>query len=91
MSVLQAIESQKSNNPLVNRVLQTCQKILSGNKYITFCWIPTHRDITGNEDADRAAKYALSKAQPENFELFMYRRFYENLSIDLVFVAGTVG
>ena len=36
---------------------------------ITFCWIPGHKDITGNEDADRAAKYALSKAQPENFEL----------------------
>ena len=61
MSVLQAIESQESENPLVNMVLQTCQEILSGNKYITFCWIPGHRDITGNEDADRAAKDALSK------------------------------
>ena len=69
MSVLQAIESQESKNPLVNRVLQTCQEVLSGNKYITFCWLPSHRDIRGNEDADRAAKDALSKAQPENFEL----------------------
>ena len=69
MSVLQAIESQESKNPLVNRVLQTCQRILSGNKYITFCWIPSHRDIGGNEDADRAAKDALSKAQPENFDI----------------------
>ena len=69
MSVLQAIESQESKNPLVNRVLQTCQEILSGNKYITFCWIPSHRDISGNEDADRAAKDALSKAQTDNFEL----------------------
>ena len=69
MSVLQATESQESENPLVNMVLQTCQEILSGNKYITFCWIPSNRDITGNEDADRAAKDALSKVQPENFEL----------------------
>ena len=69
MSVLQAIESQESKNPLVNRVLQTCQRILSGNKYITFCWIPSHRDIRGNEDADRAAKDALSKAQPQNFDI----------------------
>ena len=69
MSVLQAIESQESKNPLVNRVLQTCQSILSGNKYITFCWIPSHRDIRGNEDADRAAKDALSKAQPGFFIL----------------------
>ena len=67
MSLLQTIESQESKNPLVNRVLQTCQSILSGNKYITFCWIPSHRDIRGNEDADRAAKDALSKAQPVFF------------------------
>ena len=61
MSVLQAIESQESKNPLVNRVLQACQEILSNGKFITFCWIPSHRDITGNEHADRAAKDALSK------------------------------
>ena len=69
MSVLQAIESQESNNPLVNRVLQACQEIVSSSKFITFCWIPSHRDITGNEQADRAAKDALSKAQPTYFEL----------------------
>ena len=69
MSVLQAIESQESKNPLVNRVLQTCQEILSNGKFITFCWIPSHRDITGNELTDRAAKDALSKAQPTHFEL----------------------
>ena len=60
MSVLQAIESQ-IKNPLVKSVSQTCQEILSGNKYITFCWIPSHRDIAGNEDADRAAKDAYQK------------------------------
>ena len=69
MFVLQAIESQESKNPLVNRVLQACQEILSNGKFITFCWIPSHRDITGNEHADRAAKDALSKAQPTHFEL----------------------
>ena len=67
-SGLQAIVSQESKNHLV-RGLQTCQEILSGNQYITFCWIPSYRDITGNEDADHVAKDALSKAQPENFEL----------------------
>ena len=69
MSVLQAIESQGSKNPLVNRVLQACQEILSNGKFITFCWLPSHGDIRVNEDADRAAKDALSKAQPEYFEL----------------------
>ena len=46
MSVPQAIESQESKNPLVNRVKQTCQELLSNGKFITFCWIPSHRDIT---------------------------------------------
>ena len=69
-----AIESQESKNPLVNRVLQTCQEILFNGKFITFCWIPSHKDITGNEHADRAAKYALSKAQPAHFELMFLLR-----------------
>ena len=69
MPVLQTIEKQESKNPLVNKVLRTCQEILSGNKYITFCWIPSLRYIRGNDDADRAAEIALSKAQPDNFEL----------------------
>ena len=69
MSVLQAIESQESKNPLVNRVLQTCQGILSNGKFITICWILSHRHITGKEDADRAAKDTLSIAQPAHFEL----------------------
>ena len=33
---------------LVNRVLQTCREILSGNKYITFCWIPSQRCFMKN-------------------------------------------
>ena len=69
MSVLQVIESQESKNPLVNRVLQACQEIISNGKFITFSWIPSHRDITGNEHADRAAKDASSKAQATHFEL----------------------
>ena len=36
MSVLQAIESQESKNPLVNRVLQTCQGISSNGKLLHF-------------------------------------------------------
>ena len=69
MSVLQALESQDSKNPLVNRVVQACQEISSNGKFITFCWLSSHRDMRENEDADRAAKDALSKAKPENFEL----------------------
>ena len=90
MFVLQAIESQESKNPIVNRLLQACQEISSNGKFITFCWIPSHRDITGNEHADRAAKDALSKTQPTHFELPCTDVFYEDSTICLIFVAGTV-
>ena len=90
MSVLQAIERQESKTPLVSRGLQACQEILSNGKFITFCWIPSHRDIIGNEHADRAAKDALSKAQPTHFELPCTDVFYEDSTICLIFVAGTV-
>ena len=69
MSVLHAIESQKSKNPLANKVFQTCQEILSNGIFITFCWIPSHKDITENEDAGHATKDALSEGQPAHFEL----------------------
>ena len=42
---------------------------MSNSRFITFCWIPSRRDISGKEHVDRAAKYALSKAQPTYFEL----------------------
>ena len=87
MSVLQAIESQESKNPLVNRVLQACQEILSNGKFITFCWIPSHRDIAGNEHADHAAKDALLKTT-YTFWTVMYRCFYEDSAICLIFVAA---
>ena len=90
MSVLQAIESQESKNPLVSSVLQSCQDIFSNGKFITFRWLPSHRDINGNEDADRAAKDALSKKASE-FWTSINRRFYENPTVYLIFVAGTVG
>ena len=73
MSVLQAIESQESKNPLVNRVLQACQEILCNGKFITFCWIPSHRDITGNEHADRAAKGAFLHILNCHVQMFLWR------------------
>ena len=63
MSVLQAIEARRVRTHLWTG------SVLSNGKFIIFCWIPSHRDITGNEHADHAAKDALSKAQPTHFEL----------------------
>ena len=81
MSVLQAIESEKSKNPLVNRVLQTCQEILSGNKYITFCWIPS-QGISEEMKmliVQRKMLYQKHSLRNLNFRVQMF--FYENPAI----------
>ena len=51
LSSLQALKSQKLNNPIVSNILHMCH-YLSGHKDIIFCWVPSHIGIQGNERAD---------------------------------------
>ena len=41
LSSLQALESQKLNNPIVSDILHMSH-YLSGHKDIVFCWVPSH-------------------------------------------------
>ena len=58
LSSLQALKSQKLNNPIVSNFLHMCH-YLSGHKDIVFCWVPSPIGIQGNERADVLAKAAL--------------------------------
>ena len=55
LSSLQALKSQKLNNPIVSNILHMCH-YLSGHKDIVSCWVPSHIGIQGNERADVLAK-----------------------------------
>ena len=57
-SALQALKSQKFNNPIVSNILHICH-YLSRHKDIVFCWVPSHIGIQSNEQADVLAKAAL--------------------------------
>jgi len=59
---LQAIESCKVENPLILKTLKDHSQLINSGKSITFCWIPSHVGIQGNEDADIAAKAGLDVA-----------------------------
>jgi len=62
LSSLQAIESCKVENTLILKILKDHNQLINSGKSITFCWIPSHVGIRGNEDADIAAKAGLDVA-----------------------------
>ena len=57
-SSLQALESFNPKNPLVQRIQLWLYSIAARNKQVSFCWLPGHIGIAGNETADAAAKKA---------------------------------
>ena len=58
-SALQAIEKFYSPHPIVQKIQENIQNCKDRNLEITFCWIPSHVGIVGNEVADRTAKDSL--------------------------------
>ena len=60
LSVMQALEGEKTDNPpLVVSLLEELS-MLCGRADIVFSWLPSHIGISGNEEADKAAKDTLS-------------------------------
>ena len=59
MSCLQAILYLNFHNPVIVEILERCHHLSVSNKEISFCWIPSHIGIPGNERADSVARAAL--------------------------------
>ena len=55
---MQALDNQKTDNPLITKLLDKLSDICEND--VVFCWLPSHIGIRGNEEADKAAKEALS-------------------------------
>lgn len=60
ISCLQALEGNKLHNPLLQRVISDYISATDKGNDITFCWVPSHVGISGNETADAAAKESIN-------------------------------
>jgi ribonuclease HI len=63
-AALCALKHFNSPHPLVQKILATLQLILCRGKSVSFCWVPAHVGIQGNECADREARAAASLVAP---------------------------
>ena len=59
-SALQAIKQYNSNHPIVLKIHE-CLFRLSKFKSVTFCWVPAHVGIQGNEFADSEARAVINR------------------------------
>ena len=71
LSAMKALEGGKTDNPLVVNLLEKLSRLCE-RADIVFCWLPSHIGISGNEEADKAAKDALS------LEVLSFKVLYNN-------------
>ena len=60
LSSLQAIKSYSSQNKIVSHIKFILHTLKQRQIFVTFCWIPSHIGIDGNEKVDSYAKEAIS-------------------------------
>ena len=64
-SALQAIKGQ-SDNTIVQDILELLVLLREKGISVTFCWVPGHSNIAGNEHADKEAKAAVRLPRVSN-------------------------
>ena len=69
MSSLQAIQSAKVEDKRIGIVYEILERLSQNHLKVSFCWIPGHAGIEGNEIADKIAKRACSLPQQESLEV----------------------
>ena len=60
LSCLLAIESCKTQNPFILKIVEIYKSLVAIGKHVIFTWIPSHIGLRGNTVVDQEAKNALN-------------------------------
>ena len=64
LSTLTAARDILTDDPLIRRLLEALEDVRASGRQIKLFWAPSHMGIEGNEEADRAARAAVSLSSP---------------------------
>lgn len=69
LSFLNAIDRHLPVDPMLQMIILSCHKLSQRGASVTFIWCPGHIGISGNEEADSAARNAANKPLEINTEI----------------------
>lgn len=75
-SAVQALEKFNTSHPIVCQILHLLLEARSQGKRITFCWVPGHSGVIGNENADKAANEKATSAGAPDICNIPYRDYF---------------
>ena len=75
-SSIQKINNLNNDHPIVSSIQSWLIRLNKKHKSIHICWVPSHINLTGNEQADKMAKEAAVSDQNCACEKYPYKDYY---------------
>ena len=68
LSMLESLKNSKFDNPLIIKILCKLEN-LSNDNDVQICWVPSNTGISGNDQADKAARSTLNITTEKKFKI----------------------